>query len=196
MKGWTNSIALALTAATLTLTAACIDDGPGSVADAPDPEPGDPATYAPEGWPLQIGDKVSIRRRTELHNTEFPRFGGVSAINVVAGRTYGARWGNGAEAVFLPDEDITPELKVLVDHGLTTGWHYVYEGHFRETVNDMLWQDEHLLPEHLHGRIEYHEDVKRMRDPGKQRRWEELRARMRAEGLLPPPEQLSPVRKR
>lgn len=195
MKTWTNSLAMAALATTLTL-AGCTEDGPGSVSALPDPEPGDPAIYAPDGWPLQIGDKVSIRRRTELEEVEFPSLGSVGAINVVAGRTYGARWGNGAEAVFLPDEDITPALKMMVDHGVTTGWHYVYEGHFRETVNDMYWRDEHQLPEHLHGRIEYHEDVKRLRDPNKQRRWEENRARMRAEGLLPPPEQLSPVRKR
>ncbi len=45
MKNWTNSIALALTAATLTLTAtACTEDGPGAFAEPEAPEAFDPET--------------------------------------------------------------------------------------------------------------------------------------------------------
>ena len=196
MKNWTNSIALALTAATLTLTAACTDDGPGSVAVVPDPEPGDPAIYAPDGWPLQIGDKVSYRRKQEL-GSQFPGLGSVYGISVVNGRTYGARWGNGAG--FLPDEDFSnpqhPQLAQRRSLGL--GFHFIYEGHFPMTVNDWYWQHEKdLLPEHLHGRIEYHEEVKTYHSPDRQRRWEEERAQMRADGLLPTPAQRLPERKR
>ncbi len=193
MKNWTNSIALALMAATLTLTAACTEDGPGSVADAPEPEPGDPAIYAPDGWPLQIGDKVSSRRRQEL-GAEFPGMGGVYGINVVNGRTYGARFGVGDG--YLPDEDFSdPQMARWRDAGYP-GSHYIYEGHYRKTVSDVWWQYEHQLPEHLHGRIEYHEAVKRLRRPDQQRQWEEHRAQMRAEGRLPTPAQRSPERKR
>ena len=42
MKNWTNSIALALTAATLTLTAGCTEDRPASLTEA---EPETPETF-------------------------------------------------------------------------------------------------------------------------------------------------------
>ena len=146
MKAWT--LTAAAIAATLTL-AGCIEDAPG-VAAVPEPAPGDPAIYAPDGWPLQIGDKVSERRRHELHYTEFPSLGDVWAVNVVGGRTYAARYGYGTGT--LPDED--PEFNIE-RFGLT-GSHYVYEGHFPATVPENYREDEHLLPEHLQGRIEYH----------------------------------------
>ena len=48
---------LALALATLA-HAACLEGGP-HVAAAPDAAPGDPAVYAPEGWPLEICDRLS-----------------------------------------------------------------------------------------------------------------------------------------
>ena len=147
MKTWTETLTLAALAATLTL-AGCQDDAPG-VAAVPEPAPGDPAIYAPDGWPLQIGDKVSTRRLHEL-NAEFVTLGSTWAVNVVNGRTYAARYGYGTGT--LPDE--APEFNVE-RFGLT-GSHYVYEGHFPATVHENYREDEHLLPEHLQGRIEYH----------------------------------------
>ncbi|MCY4573760.1 MAG: hypothetical protein OXF01_13265 [Gemmatimonadetes bacterium] len=188
MKTWTgNPLTLAALAATLTL-AGCIEDAPG-VAAAPESAPGDPAIYAPDGWPLQIGGKVSERRRHELH-AEFVTLGSTWAVNVVNGQTYAARYGYGTGS--LPDED--PEF--MYERFGLTGSHYVYEGHFPATVPDVFFQDEHLLPEHLRGRIEYHEHVMRLRNPRQQREWEENRARMRAEGLLkqrPTPPWAAPV---
>jgi hypothetical protein len=185
--------AAAAIAATLTL-AACTEDGPSAVSAVPEPEPGDPTIYAPDGWPLQVGDAVSFRREREL-GAEFPGLGNVFAIHVVNGRTYGARFGLGDG--FLPDEDFSDSQMARWRDAGYPGDHLVYEGHFPETVNDRYWQYERdRLPEHLHGRIEYHEDVKRLPIPRQQRAWEEQRARMRAEGLLPTSAQRSPGRKR
>ena len=148
MKAWT--LTAAAIAATLTL-AGCIEDAPG-VAAVPEPAPGDPAIYAPDGWPLQIGDKFSTRRFRELAK-EFPSPGGVWAVNVVNGRTYAGRFGSGSGT--LPDEDLSdPQLAFVHEIGL--GSHHVYEGHFPATVPERYREDEHLLPEHLQGRIEYH----------------------------------------
>lgn len=208
MKAWTFTAAAL--AATLTL-AACLEDGPGAVSAVPGPapEPGDPATYAPAGWPLQIGDKLSSRRRREL-GQQFPGLGGVYGINVVNGRTYGARWGYGDG--LLMDEDPPPVERWYDWYPPSSRFrpkrlrvHFIYEGHFPMTVNDRYWQyEKDRLPEHLHGRIEYHEEVKRYdlpdrrgyRYPERQRIWEEERAQMRADGLLPTPAQRSPERNR
>ena len=191
--------ALAALVATLTL-AGCTEDRPATITEAePETEPGDPATYAPAGWPLQIGDKVSYRRKQEL-GAQFPGLGSVYGISVVNGRTYGARWGYGDG--LLMDEDF-PQMERW--RALGVGFHLIYEGHFPMTVNDRYWQyEKDRLPEHLHGRIEYHEEVKRYdlpdrrgyRHPEWQRMWEEERAQMRADGLLPTPAQRSPERKR
>ncbi len=153
MKPWTETLTLAALAVLFTLPlAGCAEDGPG-VAAVPEPAPGDPAIYAPAGWPLQIGDKVSTRRFREL-NAKFPSFGLTStAINVVNGRTYAARFGSGEG--FLPDEDFSdPQLAFLRD--LDFGSHHVYEGHFPRRVPETFREDEHLLPEHLRGRIDYY----------------------------------------
>ena len=186
-KAWTLTVAVL--AATLTL-AGCAEDAPGMAA-APDAEPGDPAVYAPDGWPLEIGDKVSHRRRWEL-NTTFPGLGGVEGINVVNGRTYGARWSNGVG--WLPDEDFS-RLQPL--QARLPGSHRIYEGHFPEKVPDTYWQYEReRLPQRFHGRIEYYENVMTLSHPEDQRRWEERRARMRAEGLLPTPSEMSPTERK
>ena len=192
MKTWTETPTLAALAVLFTLPlAGCAEDGP-DVTAAPDAEPGDPAVYAPDGWPLQIGDKVSYRRKHEEVGKEFPGLGSVWAINVVNGRTYGARWGYGDG--YLPDEDLSRFAPL---NARLPGSHFIYEGHFPMKVADMYWQYEReRLPKHLHGRIEYYEDVKRLSRPDHQQKWEEHRARMRAEGLLPTPSEMSPERKR
>ncbi len=194
MKNWTETLTLAALAVLFTLPlAGCAEDAPG-VAAVPEPAPGDPGIYAPDGWPLQIGDKVSLRGRWELE-AKFPGLGSVEAINVVDGRTYGVHWAEGAG--FLPDEDFSIHNNaVRRRHGLP-GIHYIYDGHFPEKVADIYWQYEReRLPEHLHGRISYYEVVKNYERADHQQEWEASRARMRAEGLLPTPAQRSPERKR
>ena len=192
-KAWT--LTAAALAATLTL-AGCAAADPG-VAAGPEPAPGDPAIYAPDGWPLQIGDRISMRQRREL-SAKNPGLGAVEGINVVDGITYGARWTEGAGS--LPDEDLSTHNNALRrEYGLP-GFHYIYEGHFPEKVADTFWQYEReRLPEHLHGRISYYEVMKefdRYGRPDRQLEWETERARMKAEGLLPTRAQLSPERKR
>ena len=195
MKNWTETLTLAAVAAAVTLTA-CLDE-PGSMIEADAPDLEDPAIYAPDGWPLQIGDKVSERGRSELSAT-IPGLGAVEGINVVNGVTYGARWRTGPG--FLPDEDLSTHNNVLRRKYGLPGFHYIYEGHFPEKVADTFWRYEReRLPEHLHGRISYYEVVKnfdRTVPPDWQQRWDENRARMRAEGLLPTTAQMAPERRR
>ena len=178
---------------------ACAEDG-RDVAGAPDAAPGDPAVYAPEGWPLKVGDEISARRREELtafgrwregsSRAEFPGLGAVEAIHEVNGRTYGARFGYGVG--FLSDEDFS-NVTIARERRLgLPGRHYIYEGHFPAKVADTHWRHEHLLPEHLRGRIEYYEEVRSFERADHQHEWEEERARMRASGLLPTPDQMSP----
>ena len=197
MKTWTETPTLAALAVLFTLPlAGCTEDGP-DVAAVPEPAPGDPAIYAPDGWPLQIGDRVSLRRKRELV-AAIPGLGAVEGINVVKGVTYGARWKEGPG--FLPDEDLSTHNNVLRRKWGLPGYHYVYEGHFPAKVADTFWQYEReRLPEHLHERISYFEVVKeydRYGRPDRQQEWEAERARMRAGGLLPTPAQMSPERKR
>lgn len=155
MKAWT--LTAAALAATLTL-AGCAEDAPG-VAATPEPVPGDPATYAPDGWPLQIGDKISDRSRWELEST-FPGIGGVEAIHLVDGRTYGARFTDEAGAI--PDGDWARQLdpgrrERLEEAGRLDERRFVYAGHFPEKPLKMAQHLEHQLPEHLRGKIEYEE---------------------------------------
>lgn len=86
------------------LTAGCEGRPPADIVDAEIPEPGDPVVYAPDGWPLEIGEMISDGRRFELES-KFPSLGGMEA----------------------------------------------------EKVPQAFRNDEHQLPEHLHGHIEYEE---------------------------------------
>ena len=134
MKAWT------LTAATLAATlTACLDE-PASIDPdvAEDAAPGDPAVYAPDGWPLQIGEATTQKQRLRLHE-EFLSYGGITGIHLVGDQVYGAEFGYGAE------------------YG-RTGGSAVYLGHFPEKA---LWdrgtveERESVLPERFRGKIEY-----------------------------------------
>ena len=46
--------------------AACGDAPSASIVDVDVPVPGDPAIYAPDGWPLRIGDRVTDEDRDRL----------------------------------------------------------------------------------------------------------------------------------
>lgn len=133
MKTWTSTLTLAALAATLTLAAGCTEDGPGSVSAVPDPEPGDPAIYAPDGWPLQIGDNVSYDRALELQK-EFLAYGGITGIHLVGGRVYGACW------------------------GLDESGERIYAGHCPKKARwtpESVQEREGALPERFRGKIEY-----------------------------------------
>ncbi len=142
MKNWTNSIALALMAATLTL-AGCTDDGPGPVSAVPEPEPGDPAIYAPDGWPLQIGDRISRQEKSRLYGkfktpgfTWSTRRAPTSGLHLVGGRVYAP--------VFQRDLSKVGEYAT------------VYRGHFRVRLPESMREQEPDLPPEFHGRIEYY----------------------------------------
>ena len=107
MKAWT--LTAAAIAAALTL-AGCAEDGPDVVA-VPDAEPGDPAIYAPDGWPLEIGEHVAWSAKGKLFD-RFPNRGGIFAVRSVDGEVYSARF-RGPR--FCEGE----------------GVHFVYEGHYR-----------------------------------------------------------------
>ena len=131
MKAWTLTITAAALAATLTL-AGCAEDGP-AVVGVPDPVPGDPAVYAPDGWPLQIGDKVTSDDRDWLRKEFLSPH--QWAIHVVGDQLYAAKWE-------WPEEP----------HDYSR---FVYAGHFPATLPWRAAANEHLLPEQFHGKIEY-----------------------------------------
>ena len=145
MTNWTNSIALALAAATLTLTAGCTEDGPGAVSAVPEPAPelGDPAIYAPDGWPFQIGDRMSNRERARVtHKFKVPGItwttrGATSSLHLVGGRVYA------------PLFESDPWTKV-------GEYPYVYRGHFPVRLPESMRVQEPDMPPEFHGRIEYY----------------------------------------
>lgn len=113
------------------LAAACTEDGP-DIAAVPDTEPGDPAVYAPDGWPLQIGNVVSYSRELELQK-EFLRYGNITAMHLVGDQVYGACWGS--------------------ENGERT-----YAGHCPKKASwdrGTVAERESVLPERFRGRIEY-----------------------------------------
>lgn len=129
MKRRTHSLAGALA---MLVLAACQDGGPDLV-DTAEPVPGDPASYAPDGWPLKIGDLVTEEDRDRLRR-EFlspHRW----AIHVVDDQLYGAEW----------DWPDGPH-----DYSLL-----VYTGHFPVRMPWYARDEERELPQRFHGRIEY-----------------------------------------
>lgn len=127
MKNWTDTLTLAALAATLTL-AGCAEDGPGSMIEADEPAPGDPAVYAPDGWPLQIGETTTRDQRLGLQK-EFLRYGNIVGMNLVGDLVYGAVYE-------------------------TTGVNTIYLGHFPKKAYTRR-ENEHQLPPEFHGKIEY-----------------------------------------
>ena len=69
------------------LAVACQDapETPDTVATPEAPVPGDPAQYAPGGWPLQIGDKITHAEFEEIQK-DFPQFGPGHALHLVDDR--------------------------------------------------------------------------------------------------------------
>jgi len=147
MKTWI--LTAAALAAALTL-AGCAEDRPASIVGADAPVPGDPAIYAPDGWPLQIDDPVSWQTLVELHERfqlplrhsaeEHGRFHPwkleTTGMHLVEGRVYSPRY-----------EDSDPTRI-----GNST---WVYRGHFPALFHEWLRNTESDLPPEFHGKVEY-----------------------------------------
>lgn len=155
MKAWT------LTAAALAALAACTDDG-SDVAAVPEPAPGDPAIYAPDGWPLQIGDKISLEEVDRLY-TEFllPWPGPIVDRSGYRPRPFtswesrGSPWKSFALNLV---GDRVYRAMFEVD-GESLHWtlrKYVYKGHFRFRFPERMRHFEPELPPEYHGKVEYY----------------------------------------
>ncbi|MYA17530.1 MAG: hypothetical protein F4086_11455 [Gemmatimonadetes bacterium] len=138
MKNWTETLTLAVLAVLFTLTlAGCAEDG-SNVAAVPEPAPGDPAIYAPDGWPLQIGDRPSDDQMSQIWKG-FLRYRGIEGMHLVGDRVYGARFINGVyEGHFPAKARWAPEMATAL-------------------VSRTRAESESLLPERFRGRIEYKE---------------------------------------
>ncbi|MDE2678264.1 MAG: hypothetical protein OXI76_10190 [Gemmatimonadota bacterium] len=143
MKAWTETLALAALAVLFTLTLAGCEDAAPGVAATPDPAPGDPAIYAPDGWPLQMGERVSyaemgrvssLFRLPERPRTRWSYWGG--SLNLVGDRVYAARF----------DYDPTK----------VGDYDFVYRGHFRIRFEEWKREYEPELPPEFHGKVEYY----------------------------------------
>lgn len=110
--------------AALLLTFGCEDDPRSGILDAEAPEPGDPAVYAPDGWPLQIGDKITLARWEELRDQY--RWCYQSFIHATGGELHQGRFRSGPGT--LADETDRDALWWAEQSG--QGAHKVYEGHF------------------------------------------------------------------
>lgn len=141
-RRWTSATTVALVVG---LAFACTNAGRPDEVTAPeareDTAPGDPAVYAPRGWPVQIGERVTGGQRRELA-TGFPSGGWGTGLHLVGHVVYAAEfeWRPGAR----PGDE----------------YHFVYIGHFPlEPQRLYLSEDEVYLPEHLRGRIGYRDDT-------------------------------------
>lgn len=137
--------------ATLLVLGGCRNAGTEVVA-APGQEGGDPAVYAPDGWPLRIGDRVSSARWDELRDqfqVPLPPRGQSSigprrrpwaathiAMRIVDGKVY--------DALFEYDPTKVGDFAL------------VYRGHFRKRFAEWQRPGEADLPPEFHGKIEYY----------------------------------------
>ena len=145
MKAWT--LTAAALAATLAL-AGCTEDGP-AVAAVPELEPGDPAIYAPDGWPLQIGDVVWLHERAKIE-ANFPQL----AIITTLGQT--VPLGHAGPILGPGDRFYGARFKRVTDPAIIPG-QYRYEGHFPERINSVWREYESQLPPEFHGKLDYYE---------------------------------------
>lgn len=137
MKTWTEPPTLAALAVLFTLPlAGCAEDGPDSMTEADAPEPGDPAVYAPDGWPLQIGDRISSEVLVRLREFRTPGLswgpaGIYPSLNLVGGRVY------------------APLIDVYESP-------FMYRGHFPVRFPESMRVQEPDMPPEFHGKIEYY----------------------------------------
>ena len=125
--------AFAVPAFAVALASGCGDAPSVDILATEAPEPGDPAIFAPPGWPLEVGDRVTDTVREQLRK-EFlsPHYW---AIHVVGNQLYAAQWD-------WPDEP----------HDYSR---LVYAGHFPVKMPWHSRDEEENLPERFHGKIEY-----------------------------------------
>ena len=136
--------------------AACTEGGP-DVAGAPDVAPGDPAVYAPEGWPLKIGDRMSSSELSRFlltrHRLPLPP-PGESAAGFIVNHPLPSPWSDYVSGMHLVEGRVYAPL-FQVDPKVGE-YPMVYLGHFRRRFHEVLRATESDLPPEYHGRIEYY----------------------------------------
>lgn len=143
MAGWAL-------AALLTL-GGCQDAGP-DMAAASATAPGDPTIYAPAGWPLQIGDRVSWERAAELR--ERFRLPGLPGAGESAFTAVSSSW-RSYTGMHLVGDRVYAAL--IVDDPTKLGdYTAVYRGHFPIRFRESLRRQEPDLPPEFHGKIKYY----------------------------------------
>jgi len=155
MKPRKDTLILAAFAVLFTLPLAGCSEDSLDVAAVPEPEPGDPAFYAPDGWPLQIGDRISSEEWRRLY-TEF-RLPWPGPIVDRSGY-----WPQPRRGVSLgtPWDDLG--LNLVGDRvyaamiGLDDEQNLVYRGHFRIRFRESMRHFEPELPSEYHGKVEYY----------------------------------------
>ena len=158
MKAWT--LTAAALAATLTL-AGCAEDGPVGMIEADTITHGDPAIYAPDGWPLKIGDRISYAEYERLFD-EFqlpgiepravPKFPGARD-----GRPISSPWTRGPVAMHLVGDRV---YAALIHFDPKVGeYDRVYRGHFPKRFEEYMRHYEPDLPSEYHGKVEYYPTV-------------------------------------
>ena len=148
--------------AALLVLGGCRDDR-SDPAGPPEPETGDPAIYAPDGWPLKIGDRISSAELDRLFDEfELP---GLPRTWGEAGHTprssyidpsdhYSSPWRNYV-ALNLVGDGV---YAALIDYDPTKLGDYdlVYLGHFRIRFSERRRFAESDLPPEFRGRVEYY----------------------------------------
>ncbi|MDE0659886.1 MAG: hypothetical protein OXI79_09605 [Gammaproteobacteria bacterium] len=162
MRTWTNILPLAALAVLFTLTlAGCAEDGPVSMIETDTITPGDPVIYAPDGWPLQIGDRISIADYERLFD-EF-QLPGIEPravpLNPGArdGRPWSSPWTRRGPAMNLVGGRV---YAALIEYAPKVGeYDRVYRGHFPRRFKDFMRHYEPDLPSEYHGKVEYYPTV-------------------------------------
>ena len=169
----TRTLALAAVLAGLV---ACTEDGP-DVAAAPDVVPGDPAVYAPDGWPLQIGDRISAEWTWTPKTSPSPADRLLREFQLpwpgpVVDRT--GYW-SPLRARGWPETNPWgrfPALNLVGDRVYGAVFEFddeknvVYMGHFRIRFPESMRHFEPELPPEYHGKVEYYTGRPRL-DPNK-----------------------------
>jgi len=125
----------------LVIAGACEPHSPETASVPEDPVVGDPTLYAPDGWPLEIGDTLTSEEWGDLRD-QFPSVTYLGhGLRVVDGVAYKADM----RSVDIIEPGADP-LTALI------GWRY--DGHIQV---DYFWlHDDHTLPTELEGVSEVH----------------------------------------
>ena len=159
MRTWTNILPLAVLAVLFTLPlAGCAEDGPAGMIEADTITPGDPAIYAPDGWPLQIGDRISGTELERLYD-EFQLSGVETRVRPPLGhpgrdgRPWSSPWTRSGPVNLVGNR----VYDALIDFDPKVGeYDYVYRGHFPKRFEEFMRHYEPDLPSEYHGKVEYY----------------------------------------